>query len=84
MYLSTENGGGANGSRLCSLAKRAYIALIISWISPDFRAAASRSARICAKKSFIAPRTPFVNRLASIARRVRPALARSDSRPISS
>ncbi len=50
-YLSTENGGGLNGSRPCSLAKRAYIARIMSWISPDCRAAAAKSLRIRREES---------------------------------
>ena len=35
-----------------------------------------------AKKSFIAPRTPLVNGLSSMLRRVRPALLRSASSPM--
>ena len=40
--------------------------------------------RIDAKKSLIAPRTPLVNGLRSMLRRVRPAFARSASRPMTS
>ena len=54
-YLSIENGGGVKGSRPCSLAKRAYIACIMSWISAVCRAALRRSrCGSCAKKSLIA------------------------------
>ena len=51
---------------------------------PARRAASSKSRRIVAKNSFIASRTPLVNGLSSMLRRVRPALARSASRPMTS
>ena len=68
----------------CSVEKRVYIACIMSWISADRRPASSKSRRIAVKKSLIAPRTPFVKGLRSMPRRVRPALVRNASRPMTS
>ena len=75
-YFSIENGGGAKRSTPCSSAKRAYIACIMSWISAACVGGARRSrARIDAKKSLIASRTPLVNGLRlDVARACAPAL----------
>jgi hypothetical protein len=55
-----------------SAANRVYIACIMSWISLARRPASSKSRRIVVKNSAIALRTPFVNGLRSMPRRVFP------------
>ena len=72
-YLSIENGGGVNGSRPCSLAKRAYIARIISWISPVCRALRVEVCRGSPRRSRSSrARTPLVKGLPRCAGACRP------------